>query len=439
MKLKIFSAIDYLLLFCVVTLTTIGILFIYSAGVDSNGIQESREYIKQTIWFIAGFILMVSTSLIDYRKLSRYSQYMFLGMTFVLIYVRFFGKVSNGAKSWIGFGNLGIQPSELAKIIFILFLAKYLEGSQNENQTKRFITAFLIMCIPMGLILLQPDLGTASVFFPIFLFMCFMANIPTKYIMLVLSIGVLTIVFTILPVWETDILKKTVTFVHILTNFKIRVLVFAASLGIMIIGILGYIFYGRKYYYYIAYVFGILALALLLSYAGSKKLKDYQISRLIVFIDPYTDPRGTGWNIIQSKTAIGSGSLFGMGFLNGVQSHLHFLPEQNTDFIFSIFSEEAGFAGGVILFFLFFLILLRILYIVKQTTNVYSTYIAIGIFGMFLTHFIVNIGMVMGMMPITGIPLPFLSYGGSALLTNMIAIGLLMSINSRRLNFNVTL
>ncbi|WP_277300472.1 FtsW/RodA/SpoVE family cell cycle protein, partial [Treponema succinifaciens] len=136
---------------------------------------------------------------------------------------------------------------------------------------------------------------------------------------------------------------------------------------------------------------------------------------------------------------IGAGTLFGRGFMQGSQSHLRFLPQQSTDFIFSIFSEEMGFVGGIVLFCAFFAILIRITHIIRQTNNSYSCYIASGILGMFFFHFIVNVGMVMGIMPITGIPLPFLSYGGSALLTNMLAIGLLMSINSRRLDFKTTL
>ena len=174
---------------------------------------------------------------------------------------------------------------------------------------------------------------------------------------------------------------------------------------------------------------------MLASIAGGKVLKPYQIARLIVFIDPYSDPQGTGWNIIQSKIAIGSGSLFGRGFIQGTQSHFRFLPQQSTDFIFSIFSEEMGFTGGILMFAAYLGILMRILYIIKQTTNSYSCYIASGILGMLFFHFVVNVGMVMGIMPITGIPLPFMSYGGSALLTNTIALGLLMSINSRRLDF----
>ena len=438
MRLKIFTSLDYLLLLCILFLTGIGIAFIYSSGFNSDGINVSNEYIKQIIWLGVGLVLLVLVALFDYRRLNKYSFHFFAFMLAVLIYTRFFGRLVNGARSWIGIGDFGIQPSELTKISFILFLAKYLENSMNEEPRKRFIHSLCIMGFPVGIILLQPDLGTASVFIPIFLFMCFMANIPVRYLMIVFLTGMFTITFTVLPVWETEILHECVPAIHILTNLKLRMLVSVAFLGITTIGVLGNLFFKKKYYYWITYFFGILSTSLFASVGAGKVLKPYQIARLIVFIDPYSDPKGSGWNIIQSQTAIGAGGLLGRGFLQGSQSHLRFLPQQSTDFIFSIFSEEMGFVGGIFMYAAFLCILLRILYVIKQTTNNYSCYIASGILGMFFFHFIVNVGMVMGIMPITGIPLPFMSYGGSALITNMIALGLIMSINSRRLDFKST-
>ena len=149
-------------------------------------------------------------------------------------------------------------------------------------------------------------------------------------------------------------------------------------------------------------------------------------------MDPNIDPRGAGWNIIQSKVAIGSGGIFGRGFLNGTQSHYRFLPQQSTDFIFSILSEETGFIGGLIVFGLYLFLLIKMLLLIKRNSNHYGTYIASGIFAMFAFHFFINVGMVMGIMPITGIPLQFLSYGGSSLLTAMICIGLVMNVNYRK-------
>ena len=178
-----------------------------------------------------------------------------------------------------------------------------------------------------------------------------------------------------------------------------------------------------------------MVISLFASVAAGKVLADYQVKRLIIFLDPQSDPLGAGWNIIQSKVAIGSGNLFGQGFLQGTQSHYRFLPEQSTDFIFSILSEEWGFAGGLVVFGLYFVILFRCIMIMRNTTNTYGYYITTGIFTMFLFHFLINVGMVMGIMPITGIPLCFLSYGGSSLWTAMTCVGLLLSINARKLDF----
>jgi rod shape determining protein RodA len=169
-----------------------------------------------------------------------------------------------------------------------------------------------------------------------------------------------------------------------------------------------------------------------MSFVARKVLAEYQIMRLIVFLDPNVDPRGAGWNIIQSITAIGSGGLWGKGYLQGTQSHYNYLPQQSTDFIFSIFSEEWGFAGGILIFALFLLIVIRLLRIVRLSSDTFGSLIASGLAGMFIFHFIINVGMTMGIMPITGIPLPFMSYGGSSMLSGMGGIGLALSIFSRR-------
>jgi rod shape determining protein RodA len=196
--------------------------------------------------------------------------------------------------------------------------------------------------------------------------------------------------------------------------------------------LLGSRLYKKRYFYWIAYFVFILLLSLFTSFAAHRILKDYQIMRLIVFLDPGVDPRGAGWNIIQSMTAIGSGDLLGKGFLLGTHSHYRFLPEQSTDFIFSIFGEEFGFFGGVFIFGLFLVIFLRLTYLMKHTVDSFGVYVAAGLSAVYIFHFLINIGMTMGIMPITGIPLYFMSYGGSALMSAMAGIGLIMSIYIRR-------
>jgi len=437
MKLKFLQYFDFILLFCVIALVTFGVLFIYSSGINSEGLNVSTEYVKQIIWGSSGLLIMLAFSMVDYRKLQRYVPQIFIGACAILIFTRFFGRYVNGARSWLGIGPFGIQPSEFCKVVFILFLAWYLDRTKkSQNQKKRFIISMLIMFIPMGLILAQPDLGTALVYFPIFLVMTYIAGIPPRYILFIFLGGMLTILFTVLPIWESRIAHHTVIFVRLLTNFKLRLLLILAFGAICAISLSGIFFYRHnKYFYWITYFSAIFCGALIFSYFGGKVLKEYQVMRLIVFIDPSADPLGAGWNIIQSKTAIGSGNLLGRGYLHGTQSHYRFLPEQSTDFIFSILSEELGFVGCMTIFALYFIILIRTIFIIKNSQNAFGTFIASGVLGMFTFHFLVNVGMVMGIMPITGIPLLFLSYGGSSLWTAMTCVGLLMSVSSRKFGF----
>ncbi len=437
MNFKFLQFFDFLLAFCVISLVTFGVLFIYSSGINSEGVNVSSEYIKQIIWGSTGLLFMFILSILDYRKFARYVPKLFAAACVVLVFTKFFGHYVNGARSWLGIGPFGIQPSEFTKVVFILFLAWYLDKTKrSQNQTNRFIISLLIMLLPMGLILAQPDLGTSLVYFPIFLTMAFVAGLPVRYIMFIFLGGMTTILFTVLPIWESQIAHHSVVFIKILTNFKLRLVLIFASGSIGVLGLLGIFFYRHnKYFYWIAYFSAIICGALIFSYFAGKVLKEYQVMRLIVFIDPYADPRGAGWNIIQSKTAIGSGNFFGRGYLRGTQSHYRFLPEQSTDFIFSILSEELGFFGCMAVFALYFMIFIRTIFIIKNAPNTFGMLIASGILGMFVFHFMVNVGMVMGIMPITGIPLLFLSYGGSSLWTAMICMGLLMSVSSRKFGF----
>lgn len=437
MRLKIFDSFDFIIFISMILLITIGIIFIYSSGINSTGVSVSNEYIKQIIFASSGLVLMILVALFDYRKLMRHSPKLYLGLIAILIYTLIFGRYVNGARSWIGIGTFGIQPSEFGKILFIYFLAWYLERSDLVKHRKRFTILILILSVPLLLILAQPDLGTASVYIPIFLVMCFMAGIPVRYLMLLLSTGLLTVIFTVLPVWESDIIQRSVPWMKILTDNQLRFFLIIIFSVVTLFGMLGYMLFRNKHCYWFAYCFGIISVALLASIAMSKVLKPYQLMRLIVFIDPNSDPLGAGWNIIQSKIAIGSGNLFGQGFLNGTQSHYRFLPQQSTDFIFSILSEEWGFIGGIIVFLLYFIILFRIIFIIRNTKNLFGYYISSGILAMFFFHFIVNVGMVIGVMPITGIPLVFMSYGGSSLWTGMICVGILMSIHSKQLEYSL--
>jgi rod shape determining protein RodA len=433
MKARDFLEIDFILFFASLVLIFFGVLFIYSSGVTSAGVLVSREYIRQIIWGICGLIIALAISLVDYRRVRDLSFWFYAGTLVLLLYTCLFGRVVHGARAWLGIGSFGIQPSEFAKITTILFLARYLaDSSRSGNSFGRFLVSTLIVFVPMGLILIQPDFGTSLVFIPILLVMTFIAGVAIQYIVFLgISIG-LTGFLMVLPLWQSYILKKSLPFLVLLTNIRyvfFTVLVFAA---IGFIALFGYMKYKKRYFYWSIYSAAILVLSLGASFVSHKVLKDYQIMRLIVFLDPNVDPQGAGWNIIQSVTAIGSGGISGKGYLQGTQSHYQFLPQQSTDFIFSIFSEEWGLLGGIVVFSLFLLIVIRLIRIVKIATDPFGAYITSGLVGMYIFHFLINVGMTMGIMPITGIPLLFMSYGGSALISAMAGIGLAMSVHIRR-------
>ncbi|MDR2314110.1 MAG: rod shape-determining protein RodA [Spirochaetaceae bacterium] len=432
MRLRDFLEIDFSLFFAALLLTVFGILFIYSSGITPAG-SISTEYSRQIVWAVAGFIAALVISVLNYRRIYDFSLYLYAGTIVLLIYTCFFGRLVNGARAWIGIGSFGIQPSEFAKISTILFLARHLDSTKHSrNVLNRFVIACVIVFIPMAIVLLQPDFGTSLVFIPILLVMTFISGISMRYIVFLGSCIALTGLMTVLPLWQKTILNNAYPVIMILTNFRFILVSMAALIPIGAIAFFGFSRYKKRYFYWICYGAVLLFSSLFASFVAHRVLKDYQIMRLIVFLDPNVDPRGSGWHIIQSMIAIGSGGFMGKGFLQGTQSHYRFLPQQSTDFIFSIFTEEWGFLGGLLVFALFLLICLRLIRLMRITSDTFGSYIATGLAAVFSFHFMINVGMAMGVMPITGIPLLFMSYGGSALISALIGIGLAMSIHVRR-------
>jgi len=435
MKNKIFSMFDYVLILLAYAVIITGIFFIYSSGFNDKTPNGNLQFLKQIIWSIIGLVFMIFFTLYDYRKLENISMWLFLGAMFLLLLVLIphIGKDSHNARSWLGIGVVGFQPAEVSKIFYILFLAKVLNDSQNEAPMLRFVKAIGIMAAPFLLILIQPDLGTASVYIPVFFMMCFFAGIPVTYLLYILAFGMLTIIFTILPEMNKVIFDNKLTLVVLLTNLQFRLILIGTS---GIIALLGFIlrkyFHAPRYINWVTAIFSIICFALILSLPAEKVLSSNQKKRLFIFLNPEKDRDRVGYQIIQSKITIGGGNIFGKGFMNGSQTHLEFLPEQSTDFIFSIFSEEAGFLGGITIFAIYFVILVKMLFIVRKCPNRYGLYVSSGIFAMFFFHFIVNVGMVMGVGPVTGIPLMLMSYGGSSLLTSLISLGLMQSIKARK-------
>jgi rod shape determining protein RodA len=423
---------DFPLLGATLALVAIGVLSIYSSGVTAEGVLVSNEYLKQLIWAVTGIVLMIAVAVIDTTRLKEYTFILYFFFMALLVYTRLFGRVVNGARSWIGISETGIQPSEFTKIVVILFLARYLENSEHESAFRRLVSAFVIILIPVALILSQPDFGTSLVFFPILIFMIAVAGLNWRYIAFILSVALTTFMLTVLPLWEKYILQNPTKFLFVLYSAPYVYYLILVAVVILGLSAWGWISYKKNYYFWIAYVTLAFVASISASVLAHKVLKEYQIMRLIVFMDPRIDPRGSGWNILQSITAIGSGGFLGRGFLQGTQSHYRYLPQQSTDFIFSIIAEEWGFLGGLTVFGLFLVLLRRSAAIMRSLRDKYSLYTTAGVMGMIFFHFMINAGMAMGIMPITGIPLFFLSYGGSSLWVILISIGLLLGISARR-------
>jgi len=365
--------LDFILLFAALILVVIGILFIYSSGITSEGILISNEYRRQIIWAVAGTISAIVLTILNYRKIYGLSKYFYLATIILLIYTFVFGRVLYGSR-WLRIGSFGIQASEFTKLTTIFFLAWYLDNTKRSSSMLiRFAVSCVIAMIPMFFVLIQPDLGTALVFIPILLGMTFIAGISLRYIFFIGISIIFAGILLVLPLWQTVIMQNSIPALMIINN---RNFVFACCLILALItaiALVGFIRYKKHYFYWICYTAGIVILSLGTSLSAHRVLKEYQIMRLIVFMNPNIDPRGSGWQIIQSITAIGSGGVFGKGYLQGTQSHYRFIPEQSTDFIFSILSEEWGFFGGVLVFFLFLIINMRLIRIMKTTSDTFGS------------------------------------------------------------------
>lgn len=436
MKIKNLFNIDLAVFISMLTLMIIGVMFIYSSGVTSTGIVISNEYIYQIVWIISGLIIFFLVMFSDYLIIRQWSFYIYAGFILILILTLLIGRQVHGSRSWLGFFGFGIQPSEFTKIATILFLSDYLvKKKKSIRGLSTFLIAMVIAFLPVLFIIAQPDMGTSLVFIPIFLVIALMAGTKKRYVAFLFFSGLQMIFLGMLPSWQKYILKEDIRFAQILITNELFIILVGAIGIVALLSLIGFLFSKRRYFYWIMYSSFLTMTGFFGSLGVRTFLKEYQIMRLIVFLDPGVDPRGTGWNIIQSLIAVGSGGLSGKGFLAGTQSHYRFLPEQSTDFIFSILSEEWGFIGSVFVIVLFGIILIRGLILVINAKDSYGHYIGTGIIMMIFFHVVVNIGMAIGIMPITGIPLLFISYGGSSLWTALISVGLLQNIYLRRYRY----
>jgi rod shape determining protein RodA len=361
---RLFVHFDWTLLGIVLVIASIGILNLYSAT-EKLEMLGTPLYLKQIFWLLIGLVVMVTIAFIEYRFYMDFAHIVYIVTFVLLLTVLGYGIITSGAQRWIKIGPLSFQPSEFIKISLILVLARFFHRPPHRNgyTLKQLSLPFLLLFLPMGLILKQPDLGTAIILFLIF--------------------------------------------------FSILIFVKIRWSSLLTIGLVG-----------------AAAVPILWHF-----LKDYQKKRIITFFSPELDPLGAGYHLIQSKIAVGSGGILGKGFMKGTQSKLGFLPEQQTDFIFSALGEEWGLIGSLFVIGLYLALILWGLRIAVQAKDRSGAVAAFGVVAMLFWHTFINIGMVLGIMPVVGIPLPLLSYGGSFVISTLMGVGLLLNVSMRRYLF----
>ena len=372
--------IDFIFVIFLVLLLAASVFVMTSASL--NIVEDDPYYYvkKELLWILIGTVVAIFLANYNYKNLYRHANKLY-GFMIVLLIGVLFMPAQKGAHRWYDLGFMDFQPSELAKIITIICFAAFLVAKQKDIRSwKTFFMCLVVVGIPMLLVLVEPDLGTSLVFGCILLAMMWIGGIPKRRMLGFLGVIAFLIAFVFF-----DLYLSTGGFEYAAEDLVIPL-----------------------------------------------PLKAYQLMRLVIFINPYMDPMDTGYHIIQSQVAIGSGGLFGKGFGQGSQVQNNFLPEHHTDFIFSVVGEEFGLVGCLLLIALFGIIIYRCLCIAFNSSDLFGTLIVSGLVMMFIFQIFVNIGMTIGIMPITGLPLPFMSYGGTSMLMNMTAVGLILSVSMRK-------
>lgn len=429
---------DWGLFVSMVLLVTIGFFAVYSAtsrfGVP--GVYLAR----QVFAIIIGLSFFGLLILINYRIYFQYYWMVYLVSTGLLVGVLLWGDTIRGSQSWFDFYYFSFQPVEVTKLLMVLVLAAYLDRSWNQiRHFKGTLIPLMLVAVHVGLILLQPDFSSSLVYFPVILGMLYLAGAQVVHLAVFIIFGG---IMAGVPLIHTFLkLQPALLAASPVLNFFWKALEGGLPTLIVLSSICGLIllvwWFLSRFRIFIPLVYPLVLISIIIGASvGSsffqRGLKEYQRKRLIVFLNPDIDPLGAGYHIRQSAIAIGSGRMFGKGYRSGTQAHLGFLPEQHTDFIFSVIGEEFGFvmSGGVIIILLVFI--WRAFKISLESRDRYGTLVAGGIACMFTFYGIINIGMVMGIMPVTGLPLPFVSYGGSSLVSSLMAVGILSSIHVRR-------
>lgn len=383
-----------------------GLLSIYSSTINNTLAQENFQ--RQIVWGVVAFIVFFIAYSIPTNLFKTLAIPAYLVSLMLLMAVLVMGRQISGSKSWLVIGAIGFQPSEIAKIATIMAISAYLSrNNSNIDSFKDILITLAIGFTPVLLILMEPDMGTAIVFMAVILTMFFWKGISSFSLFVVLSPA----------------------FVAIAAIFGTIYFIFALLLVIVLL------FTFKKNLFFSASIFAIgLSSGFFADYVYHA-LSPHQQKRIQSFLDPNADPLGSGYNTIQAKVAIGSGGFTGKGFLAGNQTQLQFIPEQWTDFAFCVIGEEFGFIGSIIVIMVFLILFLRVLKLAYNTKDEYLSLVSIGILSVYLIHFIINLGMVVGILPVIGIPLPFISYGGSSLLVNMLMLGILANLYRTRKNY----
>jgi rod shape determining protein RodA len=403
-------SIDPPLVFAITGLTLFGIAMIYSAGVVQfpNDVT-SGAWIRQSGWFALALVSFSVLSRVPLRWVEWVSVPAYVVSIVLLAATLVIGSgrgTAAGVKSWIDLGFISFQPAEIAKLSTILVLARLLSQRDSGLVSLRdMLPAAALVSLPLGLVMLQPDLGTAMAFVGILFAVLYWAATPVVLLLLVASPVVGLFVSYDTVIWSGYILA-VIGFLYL---YRYRLFLFES----------------------VAVVLANFATATI-SRPLWNSLAAYQQNRILVYLDPEVDPRGAGYQVIQSKVAVGSGGFGGQGFTLGGQKRLDFLPEQHTDFIFGVIGEELGFVGTTLAILAFAYVLVRLVRMAENSSDPFAGLVLLGIFGAWLVHVFVNVGMTIGLVPITGIPLPFVSYGGTFLFMSWVAVAIAVRVAHER-------
>ncbi len=383
-----------------------GLVAIYSATHGSEADSGLVTFKKQLMWVGLGSVVLWTVVFAPMRFFYKYAYSFYLGSLLVLVLVLFVG-TGAGTRRWLALGPFSLQPAELAKIATVLALAKYLSAeSRDLRRVRDLVLPFLLAALPMLLIAKQPDLGSALVFLAIILPILHWAGLPH-----------IALFALVAPVLSLVSAFNYYSFLGVMLLISAVLLLSRRGLGFFVTNFLINVGVGTI----TPVMWGL--------------LKDYQKKRILTFVGLESDPKGLGYQVLQSKVAIGSGGVFGKGFLQGTQTHLRFLPEQHTDFIFCVIGEEFGFMGVAVILALFLYLVLKSLKIAGVVKSKFSSIVVFGATMILLFQVTVNVGMTVEMIPVTGLPLPFLSYGGSSLISSLILVGLILNASRTRFEY----